>query len=172
MRDCLGYADIIELPGGPHLLISLVDITERKQAERQLRDSEERFRLVVENSPSSIFLWDEEGAIRYVSPAFATMLGWAPEAITGQAALQEQLAALEGADHAAASLAGSLGIDVRYVYGWLDAGGCQALHGAPGREGADRRAAGTHGRGRAQPDDDLPGVPAQFGRERGGGDCA
>ena len=129
VRDCLGYADIIELPGGPHLLISLIDITERKQAERQLRDSEERFRLVVENSPSSIFLWDEEGTIRYASPAFETMLGWPREMVTGQTPLQVQFRTRSAAEldvpapaeHSVESLAEDVGIDVGYVRAWLRA---------------------------------------------------
>ena len=122
VRECLGYAETIELPGGPHLLISLVDITDRKRAERQLRDSEERFRLVVENSPSTIFLWDEGGTLRYISPALAPALGWQPQTVMAKAAaLQEQLETLAPAERTAESLAAKVGIDVRYVCAWLRA---------------------------------------------------
>jgi len=38
-----------------------LDVTERKEAERRLRDSEERFRAVVDNSPAAIVLKDIEG---------------------------------------------------------------------------------------------------------------
>ncbi len=133
-RACLGYADIIELPGGPHMLISLIDITDRKRAERQLRDSEERFRLVVENSPSVILLWDEDGAIRYVSPALETTLGFPPATIVTlaeklQTALQVQLQTEPGAqlvglpspERTAESLAERVRVDVRYVRAWLQA---------------------------------------------------
>jgi signal transduction histidine kinase len=123
VRDCLGYADIIELPGGPHLLVSLVDITERKQVERQLRDSEERFRLVVENSPSSIVLWNDAGAISYVSPAFETTLGWPPATLLGlakelQAQLETQEKSSQPAAPTAESLAAHVGTDVRYARVW------------------------------------------------------
>jgi PAS domain S-box-containing protein len=39
-----------------------VDITEREEAERQLRDSEERFRLAVEAAPSGMVMTDGEVA--------------------------------------------------------------------------------------------------------------
>ncbi len=121
-RDCLGYAEIIELPGGPHLLISLIDITDRKRAEQLLRDSEERFRLVVENSPSAIFLWDEGGTLRYISPALAPALGWRPQTIMAKAAaLQEQVETLAPAERTAESLAAKVGIDARYARAWLRA---------------------------------------------------
>lgn len=42
---------------------------------QRLRDSEERFRLVVENSPSPIGLLDETGTLKYVSPAFTAAFG-------------------------------------------------------------------------------------------------
>jgi signal transduction histidine kinase len=44
--------------------------------QQQLRDSEHRFRLVVENSPNPIWLWDQTGALTYVSPVTQTMLGY------------------------------------------------------------------------------------------------
>ena len=40
---------------------------------------EERFRLVAENLPSIITIWDRRGAPHYVSPAVKQLLAWLPE---------------------------------------------------------------------------------------------
>ncbi len=48
---------------------TITDITERKQAEDALRESEERFRAITEQTSSLISLIDEDGIITYASPA-------------------------------------------------------------------------------------------------------
>jgi PAS domain-containing protein len=39
--------------------------SERRQLEAELRASEDRFRLVLENSPSPIGVFDQTGSLRY-----------------------------------------------------------------------------------------------------------
>ena len=50
------------------------DFTERKRAEEALRDSEERFRTLVDHAPDGIFV-HADGFVLYVNPAMARLLG-------------------------------------------------------------------------------------------------
>jgi PAS domain S-box-containing protein len=62
----------------------VIDVTDRKQAERALQDSEEKYRIVVENSLSAIFI-HQGGLFRFVNHRFAEMMGYdKPEDIVGR----------------------------------------------------------------------------------------
>lgn len=63
---------------------SIVDITEREQLARQLKESEEKYRLLAEASLDGILL-HREGQILYVNPAALEMFGCeAPEEMLGR----------------------------------------------------------------------------------------
>jgi len=59
------------------LVAVLVDVTERLRAERELRESEERYRAIVDFAPVAILIHRDD-RILFVNPAAAQMLG-APE---------------------------------------------------------------------------------------------
>lgn len=90
------YYEARMVPSGPDEVISIVrEVTQRRADEQALRDSAERFRLVVENSPSPILIWDEQGSLRYVSPSMAQALGYSPaEFLAGLASLPNLISIL------------------------------------------------------------------------------
>jgi PAS domain S-box-containing protein len=73
-RSADGSYRFIEWRTNPHgnlIYASARDITERRQIEEALRESEEKYRLIAENTSDGILVLDSLiGAITYASPAF------------------------------------------------------------------------------------------------------
>ncbi len=61
-----------------------VDITERRRAESELRDREERMRAIVNTVLDGIITIDEKGTIENLNPAAARMFGYSPEEVVGR----------------------------------------------------------------------------------------
>jgi two-component system, cell cycle sensor histidine kinase and response regulator CckA len=61
------------------------DITDRKRAEELLRQSEARFRALIEKSIDMISVLDAEGRVRFWSPSASEGLGWSAQEMMGRA---------------------------------------------------------------------------------------
>jgi PAS domain S-box-containing protein len=62
----------------------LRDITERKRAEEALKESEEKYRDLVENLAEVIYALNPSGKVLYVSPAVKSLIGYTPKEIEDQ----------------------------------------------------------------------------------------
>jgi len=52
------------------------EISDRKKAEEALRESEKRFRSVMEGAPDPIVVYNTKGETTYLNPAFTQIFGW------------------------------------------------------------------------------------------------
>ncbi len=64
------------------------DITERKQLEEKLRESERRFRALIEKSSDAIVLIGMEPSVLYASSSTTHLLGYAPEELLNRNAFE------------------------------------------------------------------------------------
>lgn len=78
----------IELAGRPAIMGTAYDITKRKEAEDQLRVSEERYRSLTENSFDLICEVGADGRFTYLSPNYQEVLGYAPEDLVATRAVE------------------------------------------------------------------------------------
>ncbi|MFN7996080.1 MAG: PAS domain S-box protein [Bryobacteraceae bacterium] len=82
-RDFLASYYPVKASSGKTLGVAGVvqEITELKRIERALRDSEQRFRALIENSADGFVLLDADGKVRYSGP---TILGYENQPFTGR----------------------------------------------------------------------------------------
>ncbi len=76
--------DRLAEPAVGAIVVNFRDVSEHRTAEAALRDSEERYRTLVEGVRDIIFALSPEGTISSLNPAFETITGWRREAWVGQ----------------------------------------------------------------------------------------
>lgn len=77
----------LDQPGIQGIVLNARDITERNAAERALRESEERFRALIEDGQEIVAIVDVNGIITYVGPSVTDILGYTPEELIGRDSL-------------------------------------------------------------------------------------
>jgi PAS domain S-box-containing protein len=80
--ECSGSATKI----GDKLAVLVIgrDITERKRMEETLRQSQEKYRNMVELAPDGIMTVNTKGFITSINPAFSTLTGYSKDEIVGK----------------------------------------------------------------------------------------
>lgn len=60
------------------------DITERRRAEHQIRESEERLKSFIENSPMMVISWDRDFKVTQWTGEVEKLLGWSAKEVLGK----------------------------------------------------------------------------------------
>jgi diguanylate cyclase (GGDEF)-like protein/hemerythrin-like metal-binding protein/PAS domain S-box-containing protein len=81
----------IELGGERFALLSLMDVTERRDAETFLRYQKETYRALVENVPDVIVRYDQLGRRLYANPAYERLIGGSVEPLIGKTNIETPL---------------------------------------------------------------------------------
>jgi|GEM_PF-733972 len=74
----------LDLDGKRLALLSLMDVTERRDADLLLRTQQEQYRALVENIPDVIVRFDREGRSLYLNPAYERLSGRSAEQMIGK----------------------------------------------------------------------------------------
>ena len=81
------FVVVVAEAGKPVILRGvMVDVTDRRKAEAELRKREEHFRLLIENASDLITVINNQGILRFQSPSVVRMLGYRPEEMIGHSA--------------------------------------------------------------------------------------
>jgi PAS domain S-box-containing protein len=80
------------------------DITERKKAEEEIRESEERLKALIENAPDAIFVVDYETNFLYVSKKMEELTGYSRDELTSTSVLEAGILSEDGLQKAAERL--------------------------------------------------------------------
>lgn len=72
------YGTVTTYEGRPAIIRTVLDITKRKKAEENLKESEEKFRNLVEKSLAGVYIL-QDGKVIYINPAHEKILGYSLE---------------------------------------------------------------------------------------------
>ncbi|MCT4796131.1 sensor domain-containing diguanylate cyclase, partial [Exiguobacterium alkaliphilum] len=75
---------VIDYEGTTAVLTVLRDVTEKREMEEALRQSETQYRLITENMSDLVCMLEPDGTVRYASPSHLHVLGYTPSFYEGK----------------------------------------------------------------------------------------
>ena len=94
LLDVLVSVEVIDIEGVPHTLGSAIDITERNRVAEALRESEQRFRRLVQDLSVGVGLLDGAGRVLMCNPAGLKWLDVTAEELSRDGFWQRELTAI------------------------------------------------------------------------------
>lgn len=102
--EAINASKLIQYEGQTAILGVVTDITEHKRAERVLRESQERLKILFESAPDAIYLTDLEGRFADGNRAAEELVGFAKDELIGRSLAETGLLSAEDLLKAAANL--------------------------------------------------------------------
>nr|MBC8277934.1 PAS domain S-box protein [FCB group bacterium] len=72
------HGSLVLYQGNPHIMAMVRDVTEQKIADAAMKESEEKFRILADQSPNMIFI-NQKGRIVYANPKCVEVMGYSSE---------------------------------------------------------------------------------------------
>lgn len=82
VRHVLNNVQLI--PGTSYVIASILDITDRKRYERDLAESQGRYKSLLATLPDPVVAYDRAGNVTYLNDAFLRVYGWSLEELEGR----------------------------------------------------------------------------------------
>ena len=89
IRDVEVHSGVVSIEGEPVLCSIIHDSTERRRAERLLRESESKYRTIFETTGTAMMIVDENAGISLVNAEFVRLFGYFREEVVGRMNLRE-----------------------------------------------------------------------------------
>ena len=77
----------IHVDGADHMLTTIDDVTEKRRAQDALRESEARYRSIVETTAEGVIIGRPDGVVLYANQQMADMLGCSADELIGRSGL-------------------------------------------------------------------------------------
>ncbi len=84
VRYCVADMDLVKIGEQEYIHTVIQDITDRKQYEQALINSELKAKAILDASPVPLAIFDSEGNINYLNRSFVSLFGYSPEEIPTQ----------------------------------------------------------------------------------------